>query len=136
MSYTPTEWKTGDIVTAEKLNKMEDGIENAGGTLIIEPTITREGNTTTYSLHTSFNDIKNAFLSGRNIVVQFIIPDSPGYDIYSIRPFVVEEINAVEGDEYGIRFYFETPSGDTCSALPYVTEDPDSDIVIVDGGAH
>ena len=26
MSYTPTEWKTGDIVTAQKLNKIETGI--------------------------------------------------------------------------------------------------------------
>lgn len=26
MSYTPTNWQTGDTVTAEKLNKMEQGI--------------------------------------------------------------------------------------------------------------
>lgn len=26
MSYTPTEWKTGDVITAEKLNNMESGI--------------------------------------------------------------------------------------------------------------
>lgn len=26
--YTPTEWKTGDIITAEKLNKLEAGVEN------------------------------------------------------------------------------------------------------------
>lgn len=30
MSYTPTEWKTGDVVTAEKLNNMESGIANSG----------------------------------------------------------------------------------------------------------
>ena len=35
MSYEPTEWKTGDIVTAEKLNKMENGIEDAGGVLLV-----------------------------------------------------------------------------------------------------
>lgn len=29
MSYTPTEWKTGDVITAEKLNKAEQGIKNA-----------------------------------------------------------------------------------------------------------
>ena len=28
MAYTPTEWKTGDIVTAEKLNKLENGLAN------------------------------------------------------------------------------------------------------------
>lgn len=26
MSYTPTNWQTGDVITAEKLNNMEAGI--------------------------------------------------------------------------------------------------------------
>ena len=29
MSYTPTEWQTGDTITAEKLNNMESGIAGA-----------------------------------------------------------------------------------------------------------
>lgn len=29
MRYTPTSWVTGDIITAVRLNKMEDGIEDA-----------------------------------------------------------------------------------------------------------
>lgn len=28
MSYTPTNWETGDIVTAQKLNKIETGVED------------------------------------------------------------------------------------------------------------
>ena len=31
MSYEPTTWKSGDVVTSTKLNKMEQGIANAGG---------------------------------------------------------------------------------------------------------
>jgi len=31
MSYTKQTWATGDTVTADKLNHMEDGIEGAGG---------------------------------------------------------------------------------------------------------
>ncbi len=31
MSYEPTTWKSGDVVTSSKLNKMEQGIANAGG---------------------------------------------------------------------------------------------------------
>lgn len=31
MSYEPTIWQTGDIVTAEKLNKIEGGIAEASG---------------------------------------------------------------------------------------------------------
>lgn len=30
MSYTPTEWKSGDIVTSEKLNKLEQGVASGG----------------------------------------------------------------------------------------------------------
>ena len=26
MSYTKTEWKTGDIITAERMNKLEEGV--------------------------------------------------------------------------------------------------------------
>ena len=33
MSYTPTNWQTGDTITAEKLNNMESGIANADSPL-------------------------------------------------------------------------------------------------------
>ena len=28
MAYTPTTWKTGDLITAEKMNKLEQGVQN------------------------------------------------------------------------------------------------------------
>ena len=31
MSYTPTTWNTGDTITASAMNKIENGIANAGG---------------------------------------------------------------------------------------------------------
>lgn len=31
MAYTPTTWVTGDTITATKLNKLEQGVANAGG---------------------------------------------------------------------------------------------------------
>ena len=31
MAYEKTEWKKGDIITAAKMNKIEEGIANAGG---------------------------------------------------------------------------------------------------------
>lgn len=30
MSYEPTVWKTGDVVSSEKLNKLEEGVAGAG----------------------------------------------------------------------------------------------------------
>jgi len=38
MAYIPTNWQTGDVVTAEKLNKLENGVENA----IELPSVTAE----------------------------------------------------------------------------------------------
>lgn len=31
MAYTPTTWQTGDTITATAMNKIENGIANAGG---------------------------------------------------------------------------------------------------------
>lgn len=43
MAYTPTEWKDGDIITAEKLNKIENGITNTGGTKLVNLHIYENG---------------------------------------------------------------------------------------------
>ena len=131
MAYTPTEWQTGDVVTAEKLNKIESGIEGAGGVLIIEPTITHEGDATIFNLNASFNDIKNALLSGKNILVQFAMPLDSDRIRYAIRPFNLRDIDWMDGIGYTISFEFETPDEVSCSAYQYdATQDPDSDIVI------
>ena len=31
MAYTPTNWQNGDVITADKLNKLENGVASAGG---------------------------------------------------------------------------------------------------------
>ncbi len=31
MAYTPTNWKDGDIISAEKMNKLEQGVAEGGG---------------------------------------------------------------------------------------------------------
>lgn len=35
MSYTPTEWKSGDIVTAEKLNKLEGALADTRDVFVV-----------------------------------------------------------------------------------------------------
>ena len=42
MSYTPTNWQTGDTVTAEKLNNMESGIELAADPFVVTLTPTAQ----------------------------------------------------------------------------------------------
>ena len=57
MAYSKTTWANGDTITAEKLNKMEDGIANAGGKGLINITETTDDNIITYTLSASYNDI-------------------------------------------------------------------------------
>lgn len=73
MSYIPTEWKTGDIVTAEKLNKLEEGVASGGGgggALIVKCTGTAvyeaedDNSYWNIPLDTSFADIFAAMESG------------------------------------------------------------------------
>lgn len=46
MSYTPTNWQTGDVVTAEKLNKLENGVAS-GGVYTESETVRFSGEVTT-----------------------------------------------------------------------------------------
>ena len=58
MSYEPTVWKTGDVVTSEKLNKLENGVANAGGAMIVTATVTMQGD---IILNSTFKEIAMAF---------------------------------------------------------------------------
>ena len=46
MSYTKQTWQTGDIITADKLNHIEDGIGNGAGNLVPTFTIQNENTVT------------------------------------------------------------------------------------------
>ncbi len=74
MSYTPTEWQTGDVVTAEKLNNIENGIENAsdGGALVITATES-EG---THTLDKTYAEISEWF-GTKGVAIVF--DDDPTY---------------------------------------------------------
>lgn len=39
MSYTKQTWETGDVITDDKLNHMEDGIATGGGVLVVNATM-------------------------------------------------------------------------------------------------
>lgn len=65
MSYTPTNWQTGDTITAEKLNKMEGGIENANEPFII--TLTPTAQDFSGTMDKTPSEIYNAYMAGRQI---------------------------------------------------------------------
>lgn len=47
MSYYPSAWKTGDVITAEKLNNMEKGISDADKTMLGQMVIDISGGSST-----------------------------------------------------------------------------------------
>ena len=63
MSYTKQNWNTGDVITAQKLNHIEDGIANNG---LFVVTLTEDNGS--YSCDKTNEEIYNAWLSGANVV--------------------------------------------------------------------
>lgn len=61
MSYTPINWQTGDVITATKLNHMEDGI--SGGGLIVNADIE------TTALNKTWQEIYDTIASGNMAVI-------------------------------------------------------------------
>lgn len=78
MSYTPTNWKAGDVVTSAKLNKMEQGIAAGGGIRVVHLTHleneSSEGETETVSptmrLDITPNELMEAF-ENEKLVITF-----------------------------------------------------------------
>ena len=73
MSYNKTTWQTGDIVTAEKLNNIENGIASGGGGLKIA--VTYDEATDTYSLDKTYAEIKEAINKG---IVPVVLQEAGG----------------------------------------------------------
>lgn len=65
MSYTPTTWQTGDTITAEKLNNMESGIENANEPFIV--TLTPTAADFSGTMDKTPKEIYDAYMAGRQI---------------------------------------------------------------------
>ena len=67
MSYTPTNWQSGDIITSAKLNKMEQGIANGGGVLLV--TASQDETSGGYICDKTGDEVKTAFLNGLNVIL-------------------------------------------------------------------
>lgn len=67
MAYTPTVWETGDVITAEKLNKAEEGIADACVYMI---PIDYDPETSEPYLQASFDDIYTAVSAGRLVLLK------------------------------------------------------------------
>lgn len=75
MSYTPTTWKSGDIVTSEKLNKIEQGIANATtAPLFVEGTDVGDSRE---ELNKTWQEIYDALITqGRQVIYKHIYDEN------------------------------------------------------------
>lgn len=76
MSYEPTNWKDGDLVTSAKLNKLEQGVAGAGGESVFFVNMTN--NDSGYILDKTAGEIYEAFRNGN---VRFIFYPMDGYEV-------------------------------------------------------
>ncbi len=75
MSYEKNTWATGDVVTSEKLNHMEDGIAEggSGGTPIINTTRTAGSDySTVFTFDKTFAEVKAMLDAGQIPVVKCV----------------------------------------------------------------
>lgn len=85
MSYIAHTWTANEVVTAEKLNALENGIANCnGGTLIVN--LVSQTDTDWY-YDTTANDIITTFINGGNVIIDgfsvvSILHVDDGYRIY------------------------------------------------------
>lgn len=133
MTYEKTNWQTGDIITAEKLNKLENGVSNGGGIELV--TATKEDDLIT--LNASWNDVYNAITSGK--IVAYIKNDisSQGqmematialvYCSYLMRA----SAETTEDTDTYIACFSATLSGGSITAMFFAT-DPDAPLEMDD----
>lgn len=67
MAYIPTEWATGDVITAEKLNKAEGGIEAAYPFVITVDMA--EGSQTDKVMDKTYAEIEAAIIADAPIII-------------------------------------------------------------------
>ena len=113
MSYTPTSWSTGDTITAAAMNKIEQGIANAGGGVSGLCTVT------TGTMDKSYNDLLGMLNNG--VIPYFIdTPDANTYSIYVLTDLMID------GDYYAdwyCKYSDDTQSCSNASADGYMSFD-------------
>ena len=80
MAYNPTNWQTGDTITAEKLNHAEQGITNSLECFVI--TVTFEDST--YTADKTYAEIKAAIDAGIPCIV-YVVGEN-----FKLMPFFID----------------------------------------------
>ena len=117
MAYTPTVWETGDVITAEKLNKMECGIEASNSYI----TIPGDLETISCYVYSALN-IKTAYIVPRALLeptTKFVEANESGEFLISSVSKIAGELTEAdassipEGSKFLVSDYYLQLQGDT-----------------------
>lgn len=123
MAYNPTEWKSGDIVTSEKLNNIESGIIGAGVMPVI--TFTVHG-TSPDSPRTCDKTFEELFEMGYYAIVR-TTDESGSYYVYEIGEIEPDGVDEEYVDIHCVRFmYLDDPGGLQVSGSIYTVADDET----------
>lgn len=126
MSYEKTNWKTGDVITSEKLNHLEEGIADRDAKIATITVETTQDGKFVYTSDISYNEVLTAFMAGKNVIFDFTVIDEYGEVTRHIQ--LVREIDSysssnLQNNNYQI----------TTSQLQFTSTDPDEPLVAIIG---
>lgn len=103
MAYTPTVWETGDVITAEKLNKAEQGIADASN-VVFPITVTYAPDGRSATLDKALDEIDAAFSAGKPFAVTggFIFVDLY-YDNNEVVGVTVGQTGVNQSDAFNVK---------------------------------
>ena len=101
MAYTPTEWQTGDIIDAEKLNHAEEGIAAAGQVVILHE------DPETHALDKTWKEIDDGLAAGVIFLNPFHGRDSGSPDALNTILHIIDGTQKFDDDDnyYVLKFW-------------------------------
>ena len=98
MAYEKQIWANGDVITAEKLNHIEDGI-TSNNAWIIEMTLVQDGYDVYLSSTAQWDDVVATVCSGRTVMIK--LPNTEESRGYSIAGSIFPILGYSPEDPFG-----------------------------------
>lgn len=103
MAYNKTTWANGDVITAEKLNNIEQGIADSNDVVYINYTDDNEKGEHRLSCDVDFSDIYSAFTNSKTIIVKY---QNHLYQLYEATDQVVSFSRAEVGNNNNVPYLY------------------------------
>lgn len=115
MAYTPTNWVTGDTVTATKMNKIENGIANAGGGISVDVKVWLVDSSGTLYAEGDFASALAKASQGIPLVALFYsgLPPTFAYPVLLGSTWLSEYPNQIRLADTSVSYYLWTANGIT-----------------------